>query len=300
VVDTLDQFFVQRVEDLIDFSLTKIEQPLNLIPKTSTGIYSELDDFESQEEGFNSDHSVLKSDNMEDNEDNNEERGNTPPNNQPWLARDVLAIPGRVHLEKLLPKFDPETSRFLEDHIKKFILVIRLMNVQNEDVLCMLFPYTFDNSISTWYFNLHVGSIISWMNFQNDFLDKFAEETTIGSLMAELFFATMGPKEKVKDFNQHFTIILNKFQPEAKPTHDLQIEVYAIALPTSISMFVKRDAKHTLDDNFKKAKTIEFQMRGCKEGQVSLVKKEVQLPPRRGLLLNNVGATSHTPRIFLS
>jgi hypothetical protein len=30
---------------------------------------------------------------------------------------------------------------------------------------------------------------------------------------------------------------------------------------------------------------IEFQMKGCKEGQVSLVKKEVQPPPRRGLLL---------------
>jgi hypothetical protein len=46
-------------------------------------------------------------------------------------------------------------------------------------------------------------------------------------------------------------------------------------------MFVKRASKATLAENFEEAKTIEFQ--GCKEGQVSLVKKEVQPPPRRGL-----------------
>jgi len=52
-------------------------------------------------------------------------------------------------------------------------------------------------------------------------------------------------------------------------------------------MFVKRAAKTTLPDNFKEAKTIEFQMKGCKEGQVSLVKKEYQPPPRKGLLLTS-------------
>jgi hypothetical protein len=39
-------------------------------------------------------------------------------------------------------------------------------------------------------------------------------------------------------------------------------------------MFVKRDTKHTLAENFEETKKIEFQMKGCKEGHVSLVKKE--------------------------
>ena len=50
-------------------------------------------------------------------------------------------------------------------------------------------------------------------------------------------------------------------------------------------MFVKRDAKETLAKNFEEDKTIEFQMKGCKEDQVSLVKKEFQPPPKRGLML---------------
>jgi hypothetical protein len=31
---------------------------------------------------------------MEDHNDHDEERGNPPQKNQPWLARDALAIPG--------------------------------------------------------------------------------------------------------------------------------------------------------------------------------------------------------------
>jgi hypothetical protein len=156
--------------------------------------------------------------------------------------------------EKLLPKFDPETFGFLEDHIKKFILAIILINVQHEDVVCRIFPYTFENSASTWYFNLPVESITSWTKFKKDFLEKFVEQTTTGALIVELFAATMIPTEKVKYFNQQFTNILNKFQPDGKPTQELQIEVYANALPTSISMSVKRAAKHTLAKILRKLK----------------------------------------------
>ena len=91
------------------------------------------------------------------------------------------------------------------------------MNVQHEDVVCRIFPYTFEKSASMWYFNLPVGFITSWMKFQKDFLDKFAEETTIGSIFDELFAATMSSKEKVKEFNQRVTTTLNKFQPKVKP-----------------------------------------------------------------------------------
>ena len=127
------------------------------------------------------------------------------------MAKDSLAIHGRVHnlprhLEKLLPKFDLETSGLPKDHIKKFILAIRLMNFQHEDVVCSIFPYTFENLASTWYFNLPVGSITSWTKFQKDFLDKFVEETTTGALMVELFITTMSSKEKVKDFNQRLLL----------------------------------------------------------------------------------------------
>jgi hypothetical protein len=60
------------VEDLIYFSLIEIKQPLNLIPEMLAGNYSEPVNFDSEEEGSNSDRSASELEDMEDNNDKNE------------------------------------------------------------------------------------------------------------------------------------------------------------------------------------------------------------------------------------
>jgi hypothetical protein len=95
--------------------------------------------------------------------------------------------------ERLLPKYDHDTSRTPKDHIQNSFLVVRLMNVQHEDVVCRLFPHTFENKSSTWYFNLAAGSITSWEAFQKAFLDKFGENVSTIDLMEKLFSLSMGP-----------------------------------------------------------------------------------------------------------
>ena len=77
---------------------------------------------------------------MEGNNNHEEEGEILLQKNHPWLARDAVAIPRRVHNlprhpEKLLPKYDLETSGLPEDHIKKFILVIRLMVATNNSAI---------------------------------------------------------------------------------------------------------------------------------------------------------------------
>jgi hypothetical protein len=62
------------------------------------------------------------------------------PNNQSWLVPNVVAVlvavqPLPKHPEKLLPKFDPDGKDSNKDHIKKFVLVVRLLNVEHEDVI---------------------------------------------------------------------------------------------------------------------------------------------------------------------
>jgi len=134
VASTPEEVFLHSVEDLIDFAITKIEEPLDLIPEMPASNISEPNNFSEEEE--------LKSDSeyMEGNNDHGEEREIPLQDNQPCLDGDAMAVPGRVHNlprhpEKLLLKYDPETSSLPEDHIKKFILVIRLMNIQHEDVV---------------------------------------------------------------------------------------------------------------------------------------------------------------------
>ena len=65
--------------------------------------------------------------------------------NRPWLVVDAIAVPGALHSlskhpEKLLQKFDLDNDVSLEDHIKLFMLSLRLMDVEDEDFVCRLFP----------------------------------------------------------------------------------------------------------------------------------------------------------------
>ena len=87
--------------------------------------------------------------------------------NRPWLVVDAVAVPRAQHplpkhTEKLLAKFDPDNDITPEDHIKQFILSLRLLDVQHEDVICRLFPYTFVGQASTRFFSLALGSIAPW------------------------------------------------------------------------------------------------------------------------------------------
>ena len=67
--------------------------------------------------------------------------------NQPWPVVDAIVVPGAQHPlpkhpEKLLPKFDPDND-VLPNHIKQFMICLRLMNVEHVYVVCRLFSYTF-------------------------------------------------------------------------------------------------------------------------------------------------------------
>ena len=78
--------------------------------------------------------------------------------------------------------FNPDNKEPTDNHINKFIVVLQTMNVQHEDVVCHLFPLTFEGKYSAWYFYLVHGSITNWKEFSQAFLDKFREEKTPVSL----------------------------------------------------------------------------------------------------------------------
>ena len=116
------------------------------------------------------------------------------------------------HSDKILPKFNPDDKEPAEVHIDKFMLAIQTLNVQHEDVVCRLFPLTFEGRASTWYFSLVQGSITNWEEFNKAFLDKFGEDKTPALLALELSRIKMEPKERIKDFNQRFLTLKKNSQ----------------------------------------------------------------------------------------
>ena len=56
--------------------------------------------------------------------------------------------------------------------------VLKLMNVEHEDVVCRLFPHTLQGKATKWFFKLAPGSITSWDKFAEAFLAEFSVEET--------------------------------------------------------------------------------------------------------------------------
>ena len=58
-----------------------------------------------------------------------------------------------------LPKFDDEGTITALEHIRKYEYVLRLLDIQYEDVVCRIFPFTFEGKVSYWYFVLPMNTI---------------------------------------------------------------------------------------------------------------------------------------------
>jgi hypothetical protein len=189
---------------------------------------------------------------------------------RPWLDQDVVVVPRPQHPlpkhpEKWLPKFDPDSKQSAEDHIKKFMLAIRLWSVEHEDVVCRLFPYTFEGNASTWYFSQQPQTIVSWDKFETCFLEKFGDDKSPEVLVMELSSLKMNPKEKVKDFNQIFLTLKNKIPADSMPAESLIVAYYTKALHNNIAIWVKRSKKNTLLEAFEEASQIEKDILSLKD-----------------------------------
>ena len=268
-----DHVEVQTLEDLVDLPLSDIDGPVGqIIPShnNSDNEHTNEDlstdwtrDHNQNPETAETEPSRSGSSSSEEEEMANENVENNKNDNlQPWLLRDALAILGRQHRlpqhpEKLLPRFNPDSKESTEDHIQKFLLANCLMSVQAKDVVCRLFPYTFEGKESTWYFSLLEGCITSWNQFHATFLEKFGEDKTPTILALELSRIMMDGKEKIKDLNQHFLTLKNKIPIESRPPEGVVVEFYTPTLPQMMAMFVKQTCKISLQDNFTEAIRIE-------------------------------------------
>ena len=89
----------------------------------------------------------------------------------------------------------------MEDHIKSFMQAIKLRNFIHEDLVCRLFPYTFEVKASTWYFSLEASSNPSWDVFSEIFTQKFRDDKTLEELVIELSSMKTKGEERVKYYN---------------------------------------------------------------------------------------------------
>jgi cell division septum initiation protein DivIVA len=166
------------------------------------------------------------------------------------------------------------------------MLAIRLHNVKHEDVICRLFPYTFEGNDSTWYFAQQPHTIVSWEKFESFFLENFGDDKSPEVLVMEISSLKMNPKEKINDFNQIFLTLKNRIPTDSIPAENLIIAYYTKALHQSISIWVKRSKKSTLLEAFKEASQIEKDILSLKDttsnetDTSSSSEKKIEILPR--------------------
>lgn len=160
--------------------------------------------------------------------------GNPPP--RPWPNPGVVRMTTPLsqlpnHLERWLPKFNPNNGRLAEDHINNFILFVNLNGVTEEDAVVRLFPYSLQGASGSWYFSLPSCSINNWDTFQDQFLTKFGDDRSTKTLINDLSNLKAKPKEPIKDFNSLFNKLLNKIPTTSKTSDEVQNEWYIFSLP---------------------------------------------------------------------
>lgn len=90
------------------------------------------------------------------------------------------------HSERWLPKYNPDDPITAKEHVKQFMLSLKLEAVQHEYEVCKLFPFTFMGKDTTWYFTVADGSITTWESFDKLFIKMYGEDKTKASLIVEL------------------------------------------------------------------------------------------------------------------
>jgi hypothetical protein len=250
-----NETLVEPIDDLILHTVSEIRDPITTIEHQGETGFPNFLDFPEEDSNFQDFPEAEEGGSGPPEPSRNNITGATPTSprptfrlmptmaaNRPWLAADAFAVPRAQHPllkhpKKLLPKFDPDNEITPEDHIKQFMLSLRFLEVQHEDVVCGLFPYTFVGQASTWFFSLAPGSIASWQQFETAFISQFGDDKTSGIMVLELSRMRCDKKDRIKDFNQRFINHLNRI-PE-KPIESIQVEFYTAALPPSVAMFVK-------------------------------------------------------------
>ena len=93
--------------------------------------------------------------------------------------------------------------------------------------------------------------------FEQVFLKKYGDDKTPADLVMDLSRMRLGPKERIKDFNQRFLTLRDKIPATQRPAEEVTIQFYTKALPPTIAMFVKRAKLETLAEVFDETILIE-------------------------------------------
>lgn len=168
--------------------------------------------------------------------------------NAPMAWRPADASPMTFPVYHDLPK-NPEhfCSKFhsgdlnhtADEHVKLFEDLLQNRDIQEEDVACRLFPYTFDEEASYWYIHLPANSIRTWQQMKTAFLEKFRPPIAPSDLYRQFVEIKRQEHEPISTFNNRFHKAYTRLRDPYLLDNAAALPIYYEALDRLTAMFVK-------------------------------------------------------------
>ena len=126
----------------------------------------------------------------------------------PWESNTKLRLHGPLHkiprkAISLLPIFYGEGNITILEHVRKYECLLRLFDIQYEDVVCRIFSFTFEGKVSNWYYVLPINIIHGWSDFKRIFQNAY-DIYNVTDIYLELGAIQVKEGESLHDFNTCF------------------------------------------------------------------------------------------------
>ena len=149
------------------------------------------------------------------------------------------------------------------------------LKIQHDDVFMRMFTEPLEGKVRKWFRDLAAGSISSWVDFKDIFLNKWAERKAHHQYLYEFYAIKRRNDENITKFNMRFKKFYNSMPMDIQPSESAAKVYYAAAHNPEFA-FLLRERSSTLQQMFTDAEELENNLWSCgkqlnyrgKDGQI--------------------------------
>ena len=129
--------------------------------------------------------------------------------------------------DKFAPSYIYEESRIVEEYMKVFKELCNLKQVQHEDVVVYLFPYTLGEIAFQCYIHLPLACITDWASFEGLFLEQFKAYINLALLHYQFMTMRKYLGETIFWYNHRFHMAYRRME-----------SMFTLMLPVAIQNYL--------------------------------------------------------------
>lgn len=159
------------------------------------------------------------------------------------------------------PKLYSEVKNVVINHILKYESLLYMFNITHEDVVCRLFPFTFEGNVANLYNIFPIGKIHSQLQFKRTFMGAFEEDYNVVEIYLKLVDMQVVANKYIRDFTTCFWYVYHHLHENYRPLVELIYHWYVHSLPETMTMFILQKGIIDLGEACEEDKSLEKELK---------------------------------------